>query len=91
MGMVPATDGGVSFAFTCEICGEELDVRSCAAVCPNCGFTLDCSDLNALPPDRQAGIPTASAAGEEIAPGAAVPGGSEPEPIPRNLADWQSK
>ncbi len=29
----------------CEICGYEIeDATACKMKCPNCGFTLDCSD-----------------------------------------------
>ena len=35
--------------FICEICGSVLDESHCKARCPNCGRTLDCSDLPMLP------------------------------------------
>ena len=28
----------------CEICGSKFKERSCKVICPNCGFTRDCSD-----------------------------------------------
>ena len=28
----------------CEICGTQMQDRSCKITCPNCGFTRDCSD-----------------------------------------------
>jgi hypothetical protein len=34
--------------FLCEICGMILEQHQCKATCPNCGRTLDCSDLSAL-------------------------------------------
>lgn len=37
--------------FICEICGSVLDESHCKARCPNCGRTLDCSDLPALQAD----------------------------------------
>jgi uncharacterized Zn finger protein (UPF0148 family) len=29
---------------TCEICGSRMIQRHCKIVCPNCGYTRDCSD-----------------------------------------------
>ena len=29
---------------TCEICGHRMSERHCKIVCPNCGYTRDCSD-----------------------------------------------
>ncbi len=29
---------------TCEICGQRMSERHCKIVCPNCGYTRDCSD-----------------------------------------------
>lgn len=37
--------------FICEICGTVLNENHCKARCPNCGRTLDCSDLPALQAD----------------------------------------
>ncbi|MCW8128848.1 MAG: hypothetical protein KIS92_00560 [Planctomycetota bacterium] len=37
--------------FICEICGAVLNENHCKARCPNCGRTLDCSDLPALQAD----------------------------------------
>ena len=34
--------------YVCEICQTVLDERACEAVCPNCGRTLDCTDLAVL-------------------------------------------
>ncbi|MCY3017591.1 MAG: hypothetical protein NTW87_00975 [Planctomycetota bacterium] len=31
--------------YVCEICQTVLDEQHCEAICPNCGRTLDCSDL----------------------------------------------
>ncbi len=28
----------------CEICGGQMIQRQCKIICPNCGFTRDCSD-----------------------------------------------
>ena len=28
----------------CEICGARMYERSCKIICPNCGYTRDCSD-----------------------------------------------
>lgn len=35
--------------YVCEICQTVLDQRHGEAVCPNCGRTLDCTDLSVLP------------------------------------------
>jgi len=29
---------------TCEICGSQMVERHCKIICPNCGYTRDCSD-----------------------------------------------
>ena len=29
---------------TCEICGQRMSERHCKIICPNCGYTRDCSD-----------------------------------------------
>jgi uncharacterized Zn finger protein (UPF0148 family) len=29
---------------TCEICGGRMIERQCKILCPNCGYTRDCSD-----------------------------------------------
>jgi DNA-directed RNA polymerase subunit RPC12/RpoP len=34
--------------YICEVCGTVLEENPCRATCPNCGRTLDCSDLSAL-------------------------------------------
>jgi hypothetical protein len=34
--------------YICEVCGTLLDDNPSRATCPNCGLTLDCSDLAAL-------------------------------------------
>jgi len=39
------------FLFVCEICGSVLNESNCKARCPNCGRTLDCSDLPSLQAD----------------------------------------
>ena len=31
--------------YICEICQTVLDEHHCKAICPNCGRTMDCSDL----------------------------------------------
>ena len=35
--------------FICEICGMVLNGRHGNAICPNCGRTMDCSDLSTMP------------------------------------------
>jgi hypothetical protein len=35
--------------YVCEVCGTLLEEHNCSAACPNCGRTLDCSDLPMLP------------------------------------------
>ncbi len=30
---------------TCPLCGTALAGRHCKLICPNCGYTEDCSDL----------------------------------------------
>ena len=35
----------VELLFICEICGAVLDQHPCRASCPNCGRTIDSSDL----------------------------------------------
>ena len=29
---------------TCDICGARMIERQCKILCPNCGYTRDCSD-----------------------------------------------
>ena len=29
---------------TCDICGSRMFERQCKIICPNCGYTRDCSD-----------------------------------------------
>ena len=29
---------------TCDICGGQMFERQCKILCPNCGYTRDCSD-----------------------------------------------
>ena len=36
----PRRDDGLD----CEICGARMYERSCKIICPNCGYTRDCSD-----------------------------------------------
>ena len=31
-------------SFTCTICGAVMDDIHCKLICPNCGYTRDCSD-----------------------------------------------
>ncbi len=28
----------------CDICGSQMYERQCKIICPNCGYTRDCSD-----------------------------------------------
>ncbi len=39
----PATKPIMEY-LTCEICGQRMSERHCKLVCPNCGYTRDCSD-----------------------------------------------
>ena len=34
----------VSEPLTCDICGQRMSERHCKIICPNCGYTRDCSD-----------------------------------------------
>jgi hypothetical protein len=34
-----------SDASTCPLCGASLAGRHCCLVCPDCGYTEDCTDL----------------------------------------------
>ncbi|MBI3828321.1 MAG: hypothetical protein HY291_02320 [Planctomycetes bacterium] len=73
--------------FICEICGSVLDESHCKARCPNCGRTLDCSDLPTLQADgktdpSKSGIhfiprPATSLANQEAKPDPATPSEKE--------------
>ena len=40
----------------CVICGAEMYGAQCKLICPNCGYSEDCSDLFPLGPgDRSSG------------------------------------
>jgi hypothetical protein len=39
---IPMTE---SLVYICEICQTPLEDHHCTSVCPNCGRTLDCTDL----------------------------------------------
>ena len=40
----PPIDDPTGDYLTCEICGQRTSERHCKIVCPNCGYTRDCSD-----------------------------------------------
>ena len=40
----PAGEYPAGEYLTCEICGQRMSERHCKIVCPNCGYTRDCSD-----------------------------------------------
>ena len=64
--------------YVCEICQTVLDVRNGEAVCPNCGRTLDASDLavvraNAVVTDDDGVVPCPGSDPRDFMPKAPAP------------------